>query len=119
MSESSVHQPSQMLGSVQPQPKEGRSQSASASRRPLVRVGDAYDLIPTLGTRTVDCVITSPPYWGLRTYDLEHNEDIWKQWKSSGRETIPSYDEYRRDGGALGREPDPDWYVEHIVEILD
>ncbi len=99
---------------------EGDSRRTSgASRIPLVRVGDAYDLIPTLGKRTVDCVITSPPYWGLRTYGLDHNEGIWEQWKASGAQVPLNYDEYRKNGGALGQEPDPDWYVEHIAEILD
>jgi site-specific DNA-methyltransferase (cytosine-N4-specific) len=88
-------------------------------RLPLVRVGDAYDLIPQLAENSVDCVITSPPYWGLRTYELEHNDHIWEQWKIVGDTSAPSYLAYRQLGGALGREPDPDWYVAHITEILN
>jgi site-specific DNA-methyltransferase (cytosine-N4-specific) len=86
---------------------------------PLVRVGDAYDLIPALGAETVDCVITSPPYWGLRTYDLEHNENIWQQWVSQGNVGVPDYATYKKNGGALGQEPHPDWYINHVAEILD
>ncbi len=112
-------QPARLALSPLPYSQKRKSSTPNAAKFPLVRVGDAYDLIPKLRARTVDCVITSPPYWGLRTYGLDHNEGIWEQWKSTGRLTSPTYDEYRKSGGALGREPDPDWYVKHLTEILD
>lgn len=46
-------------------------------------VGDARDLLPTLAASSVDCVITSPPYFRLRNYGLrnqiglEPNVDGW------------------------------------------
>jgi DNA modification methylase len=33
-----------------------------------VLTGDARDLLPTLEERSVQCVVTSPPYFGLRDY---------------------------------------------------
>ena len=30
--------------------------------------GDCLDILPTLADKSVDCCITSPPYWGLRDY---------------------------------------------------
>ncbi len=30
--------------------------------------GDVMDVLPTLKTESVHCVVTSPPYWGLRRY---------------------------------------------------
>jgi site-specific DNA-methyltransferase (cytosine-N4-specific) len=30
--------------------------------------GDARDVLPTLPAESVDCIVTSPPYWGLRDY---------------------------------------------------
>ena len=30
--------------------------------------GDCRDILPTLGAGIFDCVVTSPPYWGLRDY---------------------------------------------------
>jgi site-specific DNA-methyltransferase (cytosine-N4-specific) len=82
--------------------------------------GDAYDLIERLPENSVDLVITSPPYWGLRTYDLDHNWDIHLVWKGSGHsiEEVPSYSWYRENGGILGLEPTPEWFVAHLVEIL-
>jgi predicted methyltransferase len=38
-----------------------------------VRSGDAFDLIRECAAESIDLLITSPPYWGLRTYDFEHN----------------------------------------------
>lgn len=36
-----------------------------------LHVGDAMDVLPTLEAGSVHCVVTSPPYWGLRDYGLE------------------------------------------------
>lgn len=33
--------------------------------------GDAREQMATLPTGSVDCIITSPPYWGLRQYLFE------------------------------------------------
>jgi len=30
--------------------------------------GDCRDVLPTLPEKSVHCVVTSPPYWGLRDY---------------------------------------------------
>ena len=34
--------------------------------------GDALEVLKTLPGESVDCVITSPPYWGLRDYGVEN-----------------------------------------------
>jgi len=83
--------------------------------------GDAYDALGTLKPESVDLILTSPPYWGLRTYDLDHNPTILAEWKAEGhdRETPPPWTWYRDHGGVLGMEPLPEWYVAHLVEILD
>lgn len=102
------------------------------TRLPLVRVGDAYDLVGDLPVASVDCVLTSPPYWGLRTYGLPHSDNILQKWRdraadvagdvslsAGGPQLIPTYEWYRRNGGLLGMEPYPEWYVSHLLEILD
>lgn len=33
-----------------------------------IHVGDALETLATLPERSVDCVVTSPPYFGLRDY---------------------------------------------------
>ena len=54
-------------------------------------VGDCRHLLPTLATESIQCCVTSPPYWGLRDYD--HPDQI-------------------------GAEPSPDLYVADLVSIF-
>lgn len=85
-----------------------------------VREGDAYDLMAKLPPESVDLIITSPPYWGLRTYGREHNEKILDEWLGEGetKDSVPPYDWYRMHGGCFGLEPLPEWFIAHLVEIL-
>lgn len=55
--------------------------------------GDCRDILPTLPEASVQCVVTSPPYWGLRDYGTGNNQ--------------------------LGLEPSPWMYIEHLVEIFE
>ncbi|MEV4511596.1 DNA methyltransferase [Dactylosporangium sp. NPDC049525] len=82
--------------------------------------GDAYDLLAKLPNESVDLIITSPPYWGLRTYGQDHNEEILAEWVAEGNHSsdTPSYDWYRLHGGLLGMEPLPEWFVDHLVEVF-
>ena len=86
-----------------------------------VIVGDAFDAIPRLSPNSIDLVLTSPPYWGHRTYDQQHNWDILKEWIAAGGSAHqhPGYNWYRKHGGILGLEPLPEWYAANLSEILD
>ena len=55
----------------------------------LLLQGDARHI--PLADESVDCVVTSPPYWGLRDYGVS---------------------------GQLGLEPTPDEYVAHLVAVF-
>lgn len=85
-----------------------------------VIVGDAYDLFPTLPKASVDLIITSPPYWGHRDYDLDHNWAFFNNIPNVKRigAQSPGYEWYRERGGVLGLEPYPEWYVSHLAEIF-
>ena len=39
-----------------------------------IRIGDCLDEMKLLDDKSIDCIITSPPYWSQRDYDSE------KQW---------------------------------------
>lgn len=54
-------------------------------------VGDAAEVVAGMPTGSVDCVVTSPPYWGLRDY---------------------------RIAGQFGAESTVDLYVAHLVEVF-
>lgn len=84
-----------------------------------IEVGDAFNLVALLPDDSVDLIITSPPYWGLRTYEADHDWDILQKWQSSGvAGSIPSYAWYVANGGVLGLEPLPEWYISHLVEFF-
>ncbi len=82
---------------------------------------------------SVQCVVTSPPYWGLRKYagvqDLiwggdNHHEHVWqgviKQTISATHDKQTS--SFCQACGArrwqLGLEPTPELYIQHLIEIL-
>jgi len=53
--------------------------------------GDVIEKLKEIETGTVQCVVTSPPYWGLRNYQVD---------------------------GQLGLEETPEEYVEKMVEVF-
>lgn len=56
-----------------------------------VLYGDAWELASTLGSDSIDCIVTSPPYWGLRDYGHP---------------------------GQFGLEPTPQEYVAKLVDLF-
>ena len=63
-------------------------------------LGHVLERLRLLPSNSVHCVITSPPYWGLRDYKTEPIlwEDGWL--------------------GSYGNEPTPDMFVAHTVSIF-
>lgn len=53
--------------------------------------GDTRDMLPTLASGSVDCIVTSPPYFGLRDYGM---------------------------GGQIGLEPTPADFVAEMVAVF-
>ena len=45
----------------------------TGSQRHAILQTDAYDGLALLPPASVDLLLTSPPYWGLRDYEMEHN----------------------------------------------
>lgn len=58
----------------------------------MILLGDVFSVLPTLESESVDCVVTSPPYWGLRDYGVP---------------------------GQLGLEPTPEQYVGHMRMVFE
>src|SRR5687768_4508632 len=40
-----------------------------------ILIGDVFDRLRELPSNSVDCVVTSPPYWGLRSYLPDDHPD--------------------------------------------
>jgi len=56
-----------------------------------ILIGDVIDKLTTLADESVHCVVTSPPYWGLRDYGVE---------------------------GQIGLEPTPALFLAKMVEVF-
>ncbi len=56
-----------------------------------IRIGDCRDLLDKMPDRSVQCVVTSPPYWGQRDYGVE---------------------------GMIGLEPDVEAWVAVMVDVF-
>ena len=91
--------------------------------------GDARAL--PLPDESVHCVVTSPPYWGLRDYKLE--PQVWggssgcaHTWDRElletetlpGRAVTASCKGCRAWLGTLGLEPTVEMYIAHLVEVF-
>jgi len=110
--------------------------------------GHILDALKTIPNESINCVITSPPYWGLRKYpdaairvwDEDKNCDHeWKngmkkqvgggpvspEWQRTGREHTRidfPYRECEKCGaweGQLGHEPNPEMFIRHLCDIFD
>jgi DNA modification methylase len=57
----------------------------------VLRQGDALETLRAMPAESVDCCVTSPPYWGLRDYGHP---------------------------GQMGQEPSPEAFVERLVGVL-
>src|SRR6266478_6266236 len=55
--------------------------------------GDCREILPTLLAESIHCVVTSPPYWGMRDYGIPPNiwggdpncKHVWGEKSKSGR----------------------------------
>jgi DNA modification methylase len=104
------------------QPTGGQLEAAERAPWTSLLLGDLREVLPTLKTSSVDCVVTSPPYWGLRDYGLpaqlwDGDPDCQHEWHSAGTAggSCPSCGAWR---GSLGLESDPDLYVRHLVLVF-
>ena len=73
-------------------PKESDTSILDAQHADVeILVGDNRDILPKIASRSVQCCVTSPPYWGLRDY--QHSAQI-------------------------GAEQSPEDYVKNLVEVF-
>jgi len=112
-------------------------------------LGHALNVLPKLPAESVNCVICSPPYWGLRDYGIEPviwdgdknckhewgNKIVIKSYGNVG--THPNVGSQKIDAmkgsenkgqfcqicgawrGSLGLEPTFELYIKHLCDIFD
>ena len=107
--------------------------------------GNTLEVLKTLPPESVDCIITSPPYWGLRDYGKETNviwggdpncdhEWVYQEGKKYSGGTNNTFGQFKDDHthfvqqyafcskcgawyGQLGLEPTLDMYIDHLLQI--
>jgi DNA modification methylase len=87
--------------------------SASVGTSHFVLGGDCLDRLPDLEPGVANCCVTSPPYWGLRDYDVPPT--VWPEivyWTLGGSVTVPAME------CCLGLESTPDAFVGHLVHVF-
>ena len=80
-----------------------------------LHIGDCLDVLPTLPAGSADCVVTSPPYWGLRDYGLAPRD--WLAVEFVPVAGLPPYTAPAQSA-CLGLERDPWSYVGHMVAVF-
>ena len=100
--------------------------------------GDALTALCDLPDQSVNCCVTSPPYWGLRDYgtatweggepDCEHVQRTNKHGGTSNRPGLEAQTYQYRDicpkcgavrvDGQIGLEETPEAYVSRLVEVF-
>jgi DNA modification methylase len=95
---------------------------AYSDGRTAILHGDVRAALRTLPAASVDCAVTSPPYWGLRDYGLPAQlwggeADCAHDWTESPpyRSECSKCHAWR---GQLGLEPSLALYVDHIVGVF-
>jgi len=90
-----------------------------------LHVGDAYDVLAAMPDESVDCVVTSPPYWGLRSYDTGRwcggrtgCDHVTAAGPPAARRSCPACGAVWVDG-QYGQEPTVGEYIEHLVAVFD
>jgi len=109
--------------------------------------GDALSVLKTIKDKEIQTIITSPPYWGLREYELEQpliwggDSDCNHEWETiKGTKAVEYYGgkQYSMSAngpkqtfdssfckkcgcwfGHLGLEPSPELYLDHLMLIID
>lgn len=77
--------------------------------------GDALTVIAGLPDQSVDCIVTSPPYLGLRDYGVAGT--VWPAVTYAPMHGLPVVDVPAMQC-PLGHEPDPLAYIAHLVLIF-
>lgn len=99
--------------------------------------GDALELAKSLSDNSIHCFVTSPPYWGLRSYGHWFMSTLWGdmadftpprkhkdrwlfrlKWRAAERGSGVFSPNGKSWIGALGLEPTPELFIEHMVLLF-
>ena len=85
-----------------------------------ILIGDCRKTLKELPDKSIHCVVTSPPYWGLRSYHLKEWRGGDPDCKHKGSPVceICGAVEHEIPGG-IGLEPTFEEHLKNIVEVFD
>ena len=86
-----------------------------------ILIGDAREQLATLPEASVQCCVTSPPYWGLRVYAWGGDgscKDGKHAWPSPVPYPTMTCGKCGAQTGTLGLEETPDLFIKHLVEVF-
>lgn len=78
-------------------------------------VGDCLESLRALSAESVHCVVTSPPYYGLRDYGIRETE--WPEVEFSPMSGLPTV-KIAAQTCSLGLEKDPWSFIAHMVLVF-
>ena len=81
-----------------------------------ILVGDVREQLATLVDESVHCIVTSPPYWGLRDYKTEPVD--WPAIDYQPMSGVPCRVEIPAMACSLGLEPTPEAFIGHMVLVF-
>src|ERR1700722_12413721 len=101
--------------------------NAIRTERPATLLaGHCIDVLKGMQSESVNCCVTSPPYWGLRDYQTPGQ--VWGGRLDCNHKWFTDTLRYKLGGqfctrcgawlGSLGLEPTPDLYIQHIVLVF-
>lgn len=106
-------------------------------------IGDCREALKEIPDNSIHVVVTSPPYWSVRYYNIEpsiwnENKNCKHQWETFKRKANlhqSHFSDTRRENNTditydlckicgalrcqLGAEPDPDMYIRNLIEIFN
>jgi len=86
-----------------------------------VHQGDVLDELKRLPDESIDLVITSPPYFGKRSYGGDEMETVWGGKDDCEHDWMEQSSHCSKCGawkGQLGLEPSPIQFVQNLTEIF-
>ena len=85
-----------------------------------ILIGDCRKTLKELPDKSVHCVVTSPPYWSLRSYYLKEWRGGDPDCKHKGSPACEICDAVEHDlPGGIGLEPTFEEHLKNMVEVFD
>ena len=88
----------------------------------MIYTGDCLDILPTLDAASVQCCVTSPPYWGLRDYGVDGQVGLEKNPEAYVEKLVAVFREVRRvlrDDGTLWLNLGDSYAANRSYQVVD